>query len=563
MIIFSNWQIQVEQPILAMQYDNNTRILAVTGDLPEGWTWEMLVSVGTALDIISLSPDENGISAILTSENLALAGYYALQLRGRYLDQIRHTNVIRVLISESLSGDAVWPVLPTEFSQAEQRIAEYNAHPPVPGTDGFWMLWDITLHKYVKSPFPLPSGGGNFPYQLGKTLKVDGINTLEVNTADKAEADNPLPITSAAVFATIGKSGEDGGYYQPNVDSSGNLTWTGSKEGMPEIAGANIRGPEGPQGPKGETGAAGPQGIQGETGPEGPQGPKGEPGPQGPAGLEGPEGPQGPQGEPGKDGTGFRIKDRYDTLELLRAAFPTGNEYAYAVGTAESNEVYIWSEEKNDWISLGALQGPEGPQGPAGADGAQGDPGPQGEKGETGKQGPQGEIGPQGPAGQDGAQGPAGADGGYYQPTVDGSGNLTWTASKSGMPDVAGQNIRGPEGPQGPKGDTGEQGPQGETGPQGPAGADGAKGDTGPQGPKGDTGPQGPKGDTGPQGPAGSPPSSFPASSITGVVAISKGGTGVSNMVLTDYSVNRPRGIVLQSSEPSTVPNGCIVGVYK
>jgi hypothetical protein len=60
--------------------------------------------------------------------------------------------------------------------------------------------------------------------------------------------------------------------------------------------------------------------------------------------------------------------------------------------------------------------------------------------------------------------GHSGTDGGYYQPSVDGAGNLTWTASKSGMPAVDSANIRGP---QGPKGDTGDTGPQG---PQGPAG---------------------------------------------------------------------------------------------
>lgn len=60
--------------------------------------------------------------------------------------------------------------------------------------------------------------------------------------------------------------------------------------------------------------------------------------------------------------------------------------------------------------------------------------------------------------------GHSGADGGYYQPSVDSAGNLSWTASKSGMPAVDSANIRGP---QGPKGDTGNPGPQG---PQGPAG---------------------------------------------------------------------------------------------
>lgn len=84
--------------------------------------------------------------------------------------------------------------------------------------------------------------------------------------------------------------------------------------------------------------------------------------------------------------------------------------------------------------------------------------------------------------------GSAGEDGGYYQPSVSEAGELTWTASKAGMPAVASANIMGPAGPQGPKGDTGE------TGPQGPAGADGAPGAQGPQGEQGPEGPQGPAG---------------------------------------------------------------------
>lgn len=49
----------------------------------------------------------------------------------------------------------------------------------------------------------------------------------------------------------------------------------------------------------------------------------------------------------------------------------------------------------------------------------------------------------------------------------------------------------------------------------------------------------------------------------TKVHPISKGGTGVSTMTGTDYTTNRPRGIILQETEPDSVPNGCIVGVYE
>lgn len=63
----------------------------------------------------------------------------------------------------------------------------------------------------------------------------------------------------------------------------------------------------------------------------------------------------------------------------------------------------------------------------------------------------------------------------YWYPSVDTSGNLSWTNSTSTTTPTT-RNIRGPQGATGPKGATGA------TGPQGPKGATGA---TGPQGPAG------------------------------------------------------------------------------
>ncbi|WP_196008604.1 tail fiber domain-containing protein [Parabacteroides distasonis] len=63
----------------------------------------------------------------------------------------------------------------------------------------------------------------------------------------------------------------------------------------------------------------------------------------------------------------------------------------------------------------------------------------------------------------------------YWYPSVDTSGNLSWTNSTSTTTPTT-RNIRGPQGVTGPKGATGA------TGPQGPKGATGA---TGPQGPTG------------------------------------------------------------------------------
>lgn len=183
MITFDNWHLASDGAVLAMQFDNKSRLLEVLGDLPQDWTWTMIVAVGQALDVISMNVVPGGLEAVLTAETLSLSGYYSMQLKGVRGDVVRHTNVIRVPVQNSLSGDSQWPTLPTEFSQAEQRIAEYNAHPPVPGPNGYWMLWDVNLDKYVESEFPLPSGGG------GGTGNVWSQDISTIDVLDRAEYD--------------------------------------------------------------------------------------------------------------------------------------------------------------------------------------------------------------------------------------------------------------------------------------------------------------------------------------------------------------------------------------
>ena len=130
----------------------------------------------------------------------------------------------------------------------------------------------------------------------GFEAEADGANTVAlVNAQWNGPADNngvaELRIAYVGpVPAVSGSAGEDGGYYQPSVSESGELTWTASKAGMPAVAGANIKGPAGP---KGDTGPQGPVGADGAPGAQGPQGPAGA---DGAPGAQGPEGPQGPAG---------------------------------------------------------------------------------------------------------------------------------------------------------------------------------------------------------------------------------------------------------------------------
>lgn len=173
MIIFKDWTLSGPMEVIARQYDNLSRVLLVTGDLPGGYTWDMLVQVGGAMDIIHLYPMEGGVGAVLTEDQLSQSGYYQMQLRGIQGAVVRHTNVIQALIPPSLSGSGQWPTVPSEFSQMEARMREIVAHPPIPGNNGCWQLWDPDMGEYAESEFPLPEGAGG---QDGiKTVVIKGV----------------------------------------------------------------------------------------------------------------------------------------------------------------------------------------------------------------------------------------------------------------------------------------------------------------------------------------------------------------------------------------------------
>ena len=149
MIQFNDWQIWADPRFNLQQNDHLSRDLTVAGPLPEGWDWAMLVQVDGQMDIWPLERHPNGnVSARLTAQQLGPGGFYRMQLRGTQGEVTRHSNVITLFVPRSLCGNKQWPTLPTEFSEAEQRICavrdeakSYVNHPPVITGDTWW-LWN-------------------------------------------------------------------------------------------------------------------------------------------------------------------------------------------------------------------------------------------------------------------------------------------------------------------------------------------------------------------------------------------------------------------------------------
>ena len=122
------------------------------------------------------------------------------------------TNVVSLRLAKS---NALWtPDAPEPQPSWLAKIIDLNNHPPVPGDNGYWLLWDTDRGAYVESDLPLlevSSGVGSWSQISGKPFDtIDGntlVNrsgTLCVNTTDDAEQDNTRPITSSGVHVICG-----------------------------------------------------------------------------------------------------------------------------------------------------------------------------------------------------------------------------------------------------------------------------------------------------------------------------------------------------------------------
>lgn len=241
MIEFQDWTIRETSAFqtIARQYDNLSRHLSVTGNLPEGWDWTMLVRHGTQEDAILLDAVEGGAEAVLTADHLSQEGDYSLQLRGTLrADGVtrRHTNVVRVYIPASLTGNGSWPAVPTEFTQMEQRILAAAGHYPAVGSNGNWQVWDVDAGGYRDTGI---YSGGEAPY-IGENdhWYVGGRDTGVSANGCRAPGRKAIPVPRGPKVSR----GQRGTRATPAPLENGDQRATPGRRGMRDLPGPTAWG---------------------------------------------------------------------------------------------------------------------------------------------------------------------------------------------------------------------------------------------------------------------------------------------------------------------------------
>ena len=217
--------------IVGFAQNNLVDSISATVDTPEGYTnvtLKIYMNDPQQYNAIPFIREGNLIYTVLTSDMIPVGGRYTGQFEMSQGMMLMQTELFDFWVENSVNLNDAYTPIPSTFSQLATNVALMQQHPPYPGDDGYWMVWNLADGEYAQSIYPLP------------------------------------PVTK----------GDPGPYFTPAVDAEGNLSWTnnGDLDNPPTV---NIKGP---QGDKGDTGEQGPEGPKGDTGPQGIQGEKGDQG---------------------------------------------------------------------------------------------------------------------------------------------------------------------------------------------------------------------------------------------------------------------------------------------
>lgn len=219
--------------VIGYYKDNLYDTLTCNVDTDPEWSYVLDV-VGKPSDcckeafnnIITLSRDGDNVF-VTFEEGMLPEGKVSLQFRGTKGEQVYVSEIFDAWCKMSLNPTKAYIPIPSEFTQIEQRIQEYNNHPPYPNSEsGYWMIWNVNTHRYEQSTIPI---GAQLPSidvtTAGKYLSNDGSNVQWVN----------VPTIPEISEATVGKVlSNDGGQAQW-IDSEGNVSSVNGKTGDVEV----------------------------------------------------------------------------------------------------------------------------------------------------------------------------------------------------------------------------------------------------------------------------------------------------------------------------------------
>lgn len=190
-------KVTIVDKTLGYQGDNLVDTIQVTVDKDSTWNYKLDMYKGKSkcFDSVLMTREGNICTVQLTNEILSYGGRYVFQLRGYTDTQTYHSDIFESWVNASIEyqddckrADCGCDCkLPTEFYQVEDNVTEINNHPPYPGDNNKWMIWDVDRHEYVESDIEvIGGGGGDYQTKANLTTSITAESTDEQYPSAKA-----------------------------------------------------------------------------------------------------------------------------------------------------------------------------------------------------------------------------------------------------------------------------------------------------------------------------------------------------------------------------------------
>ena len=202
-------KVTIVDKTLGYQGDNLVNTIQVTVDKDSTWNYKLDMYKGKSkcFDSVLMVREGNVCTVQLTNEILSYGGRYVFQLRGYTDTQTYHSDIFESWVNASIEyqddckqGDCKCDCkLPTEFYQVEDNVTEINNHPPYPGDNNKWMIWDVDKHEYVESDIEvIGGGGGDYQTKANLTTSITAESTNEQYPSAKATYEYGQSIAESA-----------------------------------------------------------------------------------------------------------------------------------------------------------------------------------------------------------------------------------------------------------------------------------------------------------------------------------------------------------------------------
>lgn len=167
-------------------FEQSNMVASITGtvDTEEGWDFTLLIQrvEDGSVDQIFFTRQDNVIYVVLTANMLPISGRYIGQFQISQGMMVGLTNQFEFWVENTVNLEDAFTPIPTAFLQLATNVRILYEHPPTPGDNGYWMVWDPVTGEYKQSDIAVTSLPIASATTLGGVKIGEGVNVTEDGT---------------------------------------------------------------------------------------------------------------------------------------------------------------------------------------------------------------------------------------------------------------------------------------------------------------------------------------------------------------------------------------------